>query len=178
MDALRRPRPPPPHAHRANGTLPIATHAHYSLFEIIAAYGLTGGKNQLLQLQTGAHWAQAHHTELLFITLEKSDSEYSPTTRYEDYPISPTLFHWESQNTVSPETEKGRRYLTHAERGENVVLFVRERKKGPRDETAPYVCLGNATYVHHESERPMRIVWKLERAMPARLFQQSKVAAG
>lgn len=162
-----------------NGIVPIATHAHYSLLELMAAYGLTSKKKgNLLPLQTGAYWAGAHHTELLFITLEKSDSEYSPTTRYEDYPISPTLFHWESQNTVSEQTDKGKRYLCHAERGDHVVLFVRERKQGTRDETAPYVCLGNATYVRHESERPMRIVWRLERAMPARMYQAAKVAAG
>ncbi len=30
-------------------------------------------------------------------TLDKSDGDFSPTTRYRDYAISPTLIHWESQ---------------------------------------------------------------------------------
>ena len=30
----------------------------------------------------------------------------------------------------------------------------------------PYVSLGAARYVRHESEKPMRIVWELERASP------------
>ncbi len=162
-----------------SGAVPLATHASYSLFEVMGAYGLTSRKKgTLLPLQTGAYWSDAQRTELLFITLEKSDSEYSPTTRYEDYPISPTLFHWESQNTVSERTDKGNRYVHHRERGDRVVLFVRERKQGSRDETSPYVCLGHAHYVQHESERPMRIVWELERPIPARLYQAGKVATG
>ncbi len=161
------------------GSVPLRTHAHYSLLEIVAAYGLLGHKTgALLQTQVGALWVQEHQTELLFVTLEKSASDYSETTRYQDYPISPKLFHWESQNTVSPTSEKGRRYIEHAARGERIVLFVRERKDGSRGETLPYVCLGEVEYVSHEAERPMRIVWELEREMPAGLFQEGKLAAG
>lgn len=162
-----------------NGVAPLRTHARYGLLEIIAAYGLVGEKTgALLQTQVGALWVPEHRSELLFVTLDKSESDYSPTTRYQDYPISPTLFHWESQNTVSPRSEKGRRYLEHEARGERIILFVRERKKGPRGETMPYVCLGDARYVASESERPMRIQWELVRPMPAAMFQEAKVAAG
>ena len=28
--------------------------------------------------------------------------DYSPTTMYDDYPISPTLFHWQSQSFTRP----------------------------------------------------------------------------
>jgi hypothetical protein len=33
-------------------------------------------------------------------------------------------------------------------------------------------------YVSHEGERPMRIIWELERAMPSGFFADVKVAAG
>jgi len=38
---------------------------------------------------------------LFFVTLDKSEREYSPTTLYKDYAISPTQFHWESQSTTT-----------------------------------------------------------------------------
>ena len=95
-------------------------------------------------------WNKATQTDLLFVTLEKSDKDYSPTTRYADYPISPILFHWESQNTASPDTPTGRRYIEQPDRGTNVVLFVRERKRDSRGETLPYHCLGRARYRNHE----------------------------
>ena len=160
------------------GEVPLASHATYSLGEIAAAHGHTGKHGALVLPQGGVLWNEATRTDLLFVTLEKSDRDYSPTTRYADYPISPTLFHWESQNTASPDTPTGRRYIEQQARGTNVVLFVRERKRDGRGETLPYHCLGRARYRSHEAERPMKILWELERPMPGWLYQAGKVVAG
>ncbi len=96
-------------------------------------------------------------------------------TRYRDYPISPTLFHWESQTKASAATLD--RYVHHAARGTRVLLFARERPDDDRGETAPYTCLGYARYVSHQGARPVAITCELERAMPGWLFQARKVAA-
>ncbi len=157
---------------------PLASHATYTLGEIVAAHGRTDKRGALVFPQGGVLWNKETQTDLLFVTLEKSDRDYSPTTRYADYPISPTLFHWESQNTASPDTPTGRRYIEQPDRGTNVVLFVRERKRDGRGETLPYHCLGRAHYRSHESERPMKILWELERPMPGWLYQAGKVVAG
>ncbi|MDE0210240.1 MAG: DUF3427 domain-containing protein, partial [Boseongicola sp.] len=133
---------------------------------------------KLFMPQAGVLWDEATKTDLLFVTLEKSDKDFSPTTRYADYPISPTLFHWESQNSASPDTKAGHRYVKQSSRDTNVVLFVRERKKDGRGETLPYHCLGKAHYLRHESERPMKIWWELEIPMPGWLYQAGKVVAG
>jgi hypothetical protein len=109
------------------------------------------------------------------VTLEKTETEYSPTTLYEDYPMSPTEFHWESQNSTSATSPVGRRYLDGTSR---VMLFARERRKDDRGVTVPYVCLGRARYVRHEWERPMRIVWRLDEPMPADWYGEVKLAAG
>jgi superfamily II DNA or RNA helicase/HKD family nuclease len=160
------------------GPVPLATHATYSLYEIVAAYGLVSPSGALRETREGVLWAEEAKTDVLFVTLEKDDDDYSPTTRYADYPLSPLLFHWESQNSTAPSSATGRRYIEHATRGSNVVLFVRLRKKDDRGETAPYTCLGRSQYVRHESERPMKVVWQLERSMPAWVFEHGKVVAG
>ena len=49
-------------------------------------------------------------TDLFFVTLNKSDEDYSPTTRYQDYPISPTLFHWEPEDGRQ-RSQLGQRYV-------------------------------------------------------------------
>ena len=103
--------------------------------------------------------------ELLFVTLDKSGKQFSPTTRYQDYAISPDLIHWESQSTTSHASPTGQRYLTHRENGTSVVLFARLRS-----EDRAFWCLGPATYVRHEGERPIAITWKLEHRLPADLF--------
>jgi hypothetical protein len=158
--------------------IPLHSHASYSLYEIVSGFGVLGKDGALRETREGLLWAQESRTHLFFVTLEKSDTEYSPTTKYEDYPISPTLFHWESQSTTSTDSPTGQRYANHRARGERVVLFVRRRKRDGRGETTPYTCLGYANYVRHESSRPMRVVWELERSMPAGFFQEAKVAAG
>ena len=160
------------------GEVPLASHATYTLGEIVAAHRRTDKRGALVFPQGGVLWNEATQTDLLFVTLEKSDRDYSPTTRYADYPISRTLFHWESQNTASPDTSSGRRYVEQPTRGTNVILFVRERKRDGRGETLPYHCLGRARYRSHESERPMKILWELECPMPGWLYQAGKVVAG
>lgn len=159
------------------GNVPVHSHATYGLYEIIAGYGLAP-KGVLRESREGLAWAESHKTDLFFVTLNKSDEDYSPTTRYQDYPISPTLFHWESQSGTSTKSPTGQRYINYASRASQVVLFVRENKRDERDVSAPYLCLGRATHVSHQSDRPMQIVWQLERPMPAEIYQHAKVAAG
>ncbi|HZP41964.1 MAG TPA: DUF3427 domain-containing protein [Candidatus Binatia bacterium] len=115
--------------------------------------------------------------DLFFVTTEKSARDYSPTTMYRDYAISPTLFHWESQSTTAADSVTGRRYQRHRDLGTNVLLFVRRRNEDDRGVAAPYVCLGLADYVRHEGERPMAITWALRRPMPAAFFAETRLAA-
>ncbi len=95
---------------------------------------------------------------------------FSPSTRYRDLALGPTLFHWESQSTTTDASPTGQRYIHHAARGSRVLLFVREQRKQdgrPGGPTEPFVCLGFASYESHEGERPMAIRWRLERQIPA-----------
>ena len=110
--------------------------------------------------------------DAFFITLNKSEAKYSPSTMYRDYPISPQLFHWESQSTTSVASETGRRYI---EGGSTVILFVR-RERNNEFGTAPYTYLGDATYVSHTGDRPVAITWKLANPMPPDLFSETALA--
>jgi superfamily II DNA or RNA helicase/HKD family nuclease len=159
------------------GIVPIHSHATYGLYEIIAAYGAVG-KDALRETREGVIWVESQKSDLFFITLNKADEDYSPTTRYQDYPISPTLFHWESQARTATASPTGQRYVNQVALGSRVVLFVRENRRDERDVSSPYLCLGPARHVSHKSDRPMQIVWELERPMPVEIYSQAKVAAG
>ncbi len=113
--------------------------------------------------------------DVFFITLKKSERLFSPTTRYNDYAISPWEFHWESQSLTREASATGQRYIHHVERGSRVLLFVREenRRGGV---TMPFHCLGFADYVSHERERPMAIRWRLQRAIPGAFYPELAVA--
>ena len=129
------------------------------------------------QLREGVRWVEEEGIDLFFVTLNKSEHDYSPTTMYRDYAVAPNLFHWESQSTTSEASPTGQRYVNHASMGSNVLLFVRDRAKTSAGATSPYWCLGPATYLNHTGERPMAINWQLRTAMPEALFEAARAVA-
>jgi superfamily II DNA or RNA helicase/HKD family nuclease len=157
--------------------VPLRVHASYTLAEILTALGRNVPGAKHFQLQAGVLWDEPTRSDLFFVTTEKSARDYSPTTMYRDYAISPELFHWESQSTTAEDSTTGRRYRQHRALGTNVLLFVRKRNADDRGVAAPYVCLGLADYVRHAGERPMAITWALRRPMPAALFGETRLAA-
>jgi hypothetical protein len=113
-------------------------------------------------------------TDALLVNLRKTERDFSPTTMYRDFALSPELFHWESQNTTSLTSPTGIRYRNHRERGSDVALFVRETANDDVG-TAAYLCAGAASCVSHQGERPIAITWQLERGMPEEMFRVASV---
>jgi hypothetical protein len=97
---------------------------------------------------------------------------------YQDRAITETLFQWESQSTTSEASQTGQRYLNQGSSGSTVHLFLRETKEAEGDlGVPPYLYAGPMTYVQHTGERPMRILWRLEHALPADIFHAARIAA-
>ena len=144
--------------------VPLDVHARYTRVEILAAFDIGEGA-RVAPWQTGVYWAADAGADLLAFTLDKTTGQFSPTTRYRDYAISPDLIHWETQSVTRADSETGRRYQQHAENGTSIMLFARRRS----DERAFYF-LGPVTYVKHESELPMAITWRLRHPLPGDLF--------
>lgn len=147
---------------------PLDLHCTYTRDQLLIAMDwLTPGN-----VREGVKWLPDQKIDVLLITLNKSDKDYSPSTMYNDYSISDTLFHWQSQSTTSDTSPTGRRYMYHREQGSRVALFVRESKKD-RAGAVPYTFLGTASYLTHTGSRPMNITWKLDRPIPARFLKKT-----
>lgn len=144
--------------------VPLTVHSRYTRTEILAAFGVGDGARPQTW-QTGVWWEPRSRTDLFAFTFDKSVGGFSPTTRYRDYAISPELVHWESQAATAVDSPTGQRYIRHCEEETNVVLFARLRTTD-----RAFWCLGPATYVKHEGDRPIAFVWKLERRLPAELY--------
>ena len=154
--------------------IPLKLHGRYSRAEVFAAFGLLN-EARPFPGREGVFFDEATQCDVFFITLKKSERLFSPTTRYNDYAISPWEFHWESQSLTREASPTGQRYINHAERGSRVMLFVREENKRG-GVTLPFLCLGFADYVSHQGERPMAIRWRLHRAIPAAFVPQLALA--
>ncbi|WP_170304510.1 DUF3427 domain-containing protein [Microlunatus speluncae] len=152
---------------------PLKIHARYQREEILAGLGYASLQRKPNSFREGVLYVPESNVDAFFVNLRKSDAEFSPTTMYRDYPISPTLFHWESQSTTKVSSATGQRYLSGSSQ---VLLFVREEKANEFG-TAPYLFLGPAHYVSHQGERPIAITWRLARPMPTDFYQAASVAA-
>ena len=156
---------------------PFRVHATYSRDEISAGL-LQVRAGKVMRSQGGVFKCEDARADVLYIEVDKDPKHYTPTTLYEDYAISPRRFHWESQSATRADSPTGRRYQGPGADGWRVFLFVRKAKEDARGFTSPYTFLGPVQYLSHESEKPMRIVWELEREMPPEFFGGIKIAAG
>lgn len=153
--------------------VPLRIHASYQREEILAALDYASLQRKPTSMMQGVAYSEVLNTDALFVTLKKSEADYSPTTMYRDYPISPTLFHWESQNATSVASPTGQRYLGGTS---TVLIFCRIEARGEYD-TAPYTFLGPATYVSHVGERPIAITWSLRHSLPTEFFESATLAS-
>lgn len=156
-----------------NFECPLDLHCSYTRDQILVALGFMKPNS----LREGVKYFEDKKIDVFFVTLNKSDKDYSPTTMYNDYAINDELFHWQSQSTTSAQSKTGNRYTNHIQMGSNVMLFVREYKKTKLG-TAPYTFLGLVDYVSSEGSKPMNIIWKLKKPIPAKYLKTSLVIAG
>jgi hypothetical protein len=125
-------------------------------------------------VREGVKYLPEKKIDVFFVTLNKSDKDYSPTTMYNDYSINDTLFHWQSQSTTAADSPTGQRYINHRKSGNKVLLFVREFKTDHvSGGAAPYTFLGTANYINHEGSRPVNITWRLDKPIPAKFLKKT-----
>ena len=153
----------------------LKLHAHYGSDEIKAALGLCS------LTKAGSKGVGVMHNRELkvyihLITFNKEDKDFSPTTRYRDYPISRTRLHWESQSQTTQSSETGQNHLFFKERGYNILIFARMAKSSD-GATCPFQYLGPTSRVLKvKGNQPISMTWELEYPMPAQLFEEGKTA--
>ena len=153
---------------------PIDLHCTYSRDQLLVAMDFMKPST----VREGIKWLPDKKIDILFVTLNKSDKDYSPTTMYNDYSINETKFHWQSQSTTSSTSPTGQRYINHSTEGSKVLLCVREDKKDPWGNTAPYTVLGFVDYVQHTGSKPMNVEWRLADEIPAKYLKQTRKMIG
>lgn len=151
---------------------PLKVHARYTRDQILVAFGDSTFEKKSSNRE-GVAYIEKIKSELLFIDLIKSEEDYSPTTMYNDYAISETLFHWQSQNQTRHDTGKGPTYIDHQKLKKHILLFVREKATNEFGNTLGYVFLGEGNFVEYEGSKPMSIKWVLKEPIPNYLWKDS-----
>ena len=128
-------------------------------------FTLVGRQTPELKMQgaaSGVFNLPEHNATLLFVTLNKSEKDFSPSTQYNDYLINENYFHWQSQNTDSHDNKGGKRYTDQMQIQNKIILFVREEKNDGFGNTSPFHCFGFVDYISSYDDFPMNVTWKLQ----------------
>ena len=145
---------------------PLDLHCNYTRDQVLVAMDFMKPTN----VREGVKYLPDKKLDIFFVTLNKSDKDYSPSTLYDDYSINDMLFHWQSQSTTSESSSTGQRYINHGKMESSILLFVRENKNDILG-ASPYTFLGLVDYVEHEGSNPMNIVWRLRKPIPAKYLK-------
>jgi superfamily II DNA or RNA helicase len=157
---------------------PLKVHGRYTRDQILVAFGMSTFESKSNNREGCANNIK-QNTEILFVDLIKSEKDFSPTTLYQDYAISDTLFHWQSQNASRPDRGKGLSYIQHKELGKIILLFVREQNENEFKNTMSYVFVGKGDISDYYGSKPMSITWELKEPLPPYLWKESaKMAVG
>lgn len=158
--------------------IPLYSHANYWRSEVLAALNFGAiDQGKAVEHREGVAWCPETSTDVFFVTLNKDESVHNPNTLYKDYALSPTLFHWESQNNTAPETPTGKRYLGEAELDSKIILLTRDEAKDSEGKVQSFTCLGLVDYVDHRGSKPIAITWRLKREMPVDVFSVANAVA-
>lgn len=157
---------------------PLKMHVRYPKEHILVAFGDTT-MNKKSSSQEGVLNIASANVQVLFVTLNKNEQQFTATTMYHDYAISPTLFHWQTQNSARPNSGRGLGYIQQKQNNKTFILFVREQAKDEYGKTMGFVNFGPVDFVKYEGSQPMNITWKLKHPMPAYLWHETaKLAVG
>ena len=147
---------------------PLEVHCSYTQTQILA--GLEYYTEEFYgPMLEGVRYFKDKDLDIFFITLNKSDKDFSEATLYEDYAISENLFHWQSQHKDTQESKNVKRYIESKGR---VSLFVREYKSID-GKACPYIYLGECTHVSHQGNKPVSFVWKLNNPIPGKFISEA-----
>jgi len=108
--------------------------------------------------QSGHVFLKEAGAHVLLVTLNKQGK--ASQHRYIDHWVDETTFHWQSQNSTTPESKRGRELIHHQKLGLSVHLFVRENKLR-NGKSAPFTYYGPVAYKSHTGSAPMSVLFSL-----------------
>lgn len=106
----------------------------------------------------------------LFIDLHKEDNTPAAIF-YKDKLIDDSHFQWQTPNSTSQDSERGKNIILNVERGIHLHLFIRKFKKVDGI-SQPYIYLGEAESVSAVGNKPITVQMKLINQLPKALFDE------
>ena len=149
------------------GNIELELYGSYSADEIHVMFEGDIRRGNIL----GTQYLQDQKVALVFVSTNKSDKDYSPSTLYQDYAISEHQFHWQSKHDVKIQSKDGQRIIKQQENEWKYLLFVRDRKRDEFGFTNAYYFLGEMEYDSSHGECPMNVIWNMKNDIPGNILE-------
>jgi superfamily II DNA or RNA helicase len=106
----------------------------------------------------------------LFIDLHKEE-DVKESINYKDKFFNTHEFQWQSVNSTTQQSERGKNIIYNKQRGVNLHLFIRKYKEID-GKTEPYIYIGKGNSVAFEGDKPITVKMELETEVPASLYTE------
>lgn len=106
----------------------------------------------------------------LFVDLHKEE-DIKESINYEDKFINRSIFQWQTPNSTSQGSERGKNIIYNRERGVNLHLFIRKYKEIDK-KVQPYIYVGRADTIEFQGEKPITVKLKLQNRVLEKIYME------
>lgn len=118
-----------------------------------------------------AGYANTNKDICLFATIDKTHI-FQENLKYDNSLFADDIIQWISQPKTSHNSSVGQMFIHHKEKGFKVHIFIRKYAFMNGNKTNPFIYLGNAQYYSSKGDKPMKILWKLDKKIPQKLIYE------
>mgnify|MGYP000912215183 FL=1 len=118
-----------------------------------------------------AGYANTDKDICLFATIDKTHI-LQENLKYDNSLFADDIIQWISQPKTAHTSSVGKMFVNHKELGYNVHIFIRKYAFMDGNKTNPFIYLGNAKYYSSKGDKPMKILWKLDKKIPQKLIYE------
>ena len=118
-----------------------------------------------------AGYANTDKDICLFVTIDKTHI-FQENLKYDNSLFADDIIQWISQPKTSHNSSVGQMFIHHKEKGFKVHIFIRKYAFMNGNKTNPFIYLGNAQYYSSQGDKPMKILWKLDKKIPQKLIYE------
>ena len=106
----------------------------------------------------------------LFIDLHKEEG-IEERINYKDKFLDRTYFQWQSPNSTTQSSDRGKNLINNKDRNISLHLFVRKYKEIDK-KVQPYIYIGKGDTVEYEGEKPITMKIKLHNDVPSKIYRE------
>ncbi|GAA0343261.1 DUF3427 domain-containing protein [Bacillus carboniphilus] len=145
---------------------------HFKLYEqyLMADAALLSNYRKIHSSFRGSGLLANGKDYFLYIDLHKEE-DIKESINYQDKFLDQKYFQWQSQNSTTQTSERGKNIIYNKERGVSLHLFIRKYKEID-GKTEPYIYIGKGNTVEFHGEKPITTVLELEHEVPQRIYTE------